>query len=87
MAVETQITGSRLGTGPQTALVESMRLRTSDLISAAPKSGPHLCAVLPYNDWFIINSLKEIIVFVVQVNQWLTWLETAEEEESEGEDY
>lgn len=64
-----------------------MRLRTSDLISAAPKSGPHLCAVLPYNDWFIINSLKEIIVFVVQVNQWLTWLETAEEEESEGEDY
>lgn len=27
------------------------------------------------------------IVFMVQVNQWLTWLETAEEEESEGEDY
>lgn len=24
---------------------------------------------------------------MVQVNQWLTWLETAEEEESEGEDY
>lgn len=29
----------------------------------------------------------QIIVFFVQVNQWLTWLETAEEEESEGEDY
>lgn len=26
-------------------------------------------------------------VFMVQVNQWLTWLETAEEEESEEEDY
>lgn len=24
---------------------------------------------------------------MVQVNQWLTWLETAEEEESEGEDF
>lgn len=27
------------------------------------------------------------IVLMVQVNQWLTWLETAEEEESEGEDF
>lgn len=26
-------------------------------------------------------------LFIVQVNQWLTWLETAEEEESEEEDY
>lgn len=28
-----------------------------------------------------------MVVFNVQVNQWLTWLETAEEEESEDEDY
>lgn len=27
------------------------------------------------------------IVVLVQVNQWLTWLETAEEEESEDEEY
>ncbi len=29
----------------------------------------------------------DIMFFMVQVNQWLTWLETAEEEESEDEDY
>lgn len=28
-----------------------------------------------------------LIMFVWQVNQWLTWLETAEEEESEEEDF
>lgn len=26
-------------------------------------------------------------LFAMQVNQWLTWLETAEDEESEEEDY
>ena len=25
-------------------------------------------------------------IFPLQVNQWLTWLETAEEEESDGEE-
>lgn len=46
---------------------------------------------LPYI-WFpisqqVCHNWPINIVFIMQVNQWLTWLETAEEEESEDDDY
>lgn len=41
-----------------------------------------------HNETLSIVDNKELTVScLVQVNQWLTWLETAEEEESEEEDY
>lgn len=33
------------------------------------------------------KTRMKLLMVGLQVNQWLTWLETAEEEESEGEDY
>lgn len=38
-----------------------------------------------YFYFFFLTLTSDL--FVWQVNQWLTWLETAEEEESEEEDY
>lgn len=46
-----------------------------------------LTTVLCYNYFFYTSILVGLTMFVLQVNQWLTWLETAEEEESEEEDY